>query len=199
MTISLPSTPAPNGATPLLRDFGAVLTPFLGGPEQRINRVGTRFGLRVTMPPLPSADAGRVFVSRLLQARQQRLLMDWPLLAFDPGAVGTPQVNTAVAGGSAVSIKGLPAGYQAKEGQFLSFVCAARRYTHMFSGDGTANGAGVLAAGVFPPLRVALAVNDVVELAQPKIEGHVLPGDELAWEMALDLNIGLSFSVMEAA
>src|SRR3546814_6357232 len=74
--IVLPSDPAPNGATPMLRDFGGTLTPFLGGPEQRINRLGTRLGIRVSMPPMRNGDNGRIFVSRLLQAKQDRLLMD---------------------------------------------------------------------------------------------------------------------------
>src|SRR3546814_17266626 len=33
--IVLSSYPAPNAATPMLRDFGGTLTPFLGGPVQR--------------------------------------------------------------------------------------------------------------------------------------------------------------------
>src|SRR3546814_1410678 len=69
--IVLPSDPAPNGATPMLRDFGGTLTPFLGGPEQRINRLGTRLGIRVSMPPMRNGDNGRIFVSRLLQARSE--------------------------------------------------------------------------------------------------------------------------------
>lgn len=199
MTISLPTDPYPNGATPFLRDFGGILTPFLGGAEQRINRIGTRFGIRVTMPPLPSETTGRTFVSALLRARAERLLMPWPLLSFDPGTPPDPKVKTAISGGSAVALKGLGAGYQAKNGQFISFVHASRRYVHMITGDGIADGAGDLTVGIFPPLRVALSVNDVVEVVMPMIEGHVLPGDELGWEMALDHNIGLSFSVYEGA
>lgn len=199
MTIALPLDPFPNGATPMLRDFGGVLSPFMGGPEIRINRVGTRFGITVTMPPLPSDGTGRVFVSRLIQGRQQRVLMPWPLLEFNPGAVGTPLINAAVASGSAIAIKGLPASYQSKEGQFFSIIHSGRRYVHMFTVDGTATVGGVLTTSIFPPLRTSLSVNDVVELEQPMIEGHVLPGNEITWEMALDRNIGLSFSVLEAA
>jgi len=53
---------------------------------------------------------------------------------------------------------------------------------------------------VWPPMRAAFAVNDVVEIAQPKLEGHVLPGDELTWEMTINhMFEGISFSVVEAA
>lgn len=200
MAISLPADPAPNGATPFLRDFGGVLTPSLGGPELRINRVGTRFGLRVTMPPLLSDEAGRLFVARLLQARFDRLLMEWPLLDFDPGTPGAPLISAAVSGGSVIAIKGLAAGYQVREGQFFSIVHGGRRYVHMFTAGATADSSGLIsAATIFPILRTSLSVNDVLELAQPMIEGNVLPGDELSWDVDTARLIGLSFSVSEAA
>ncbi|GLT01810.1 MAG: hypothetical protein AB7E60_15245 [Sphingobium sp.] len=200
MAITLPADPAPNGATPFLRDFGGVLTPSLGGPELRINRVGTRFGLRVTMPPLLSDEAGRLFVARLLQARFDRLLMEWPLLDFDPGTPGAPLISAAVSGGSVIGIKGLAAGYQVREGQFFSIVHGGRRYMHMFTAAATASGAGVIAAAtIFPMLRSNLAVNDVLEIAKPMIEGNVLPGDELSWELDVARLVGLAFSVVEAA
>ena len=199
MTISLPTDPKPNGATPVLRDFGGVLTPFLGGPEQRINRVGTRFGIRVSMPPLESSVDGRLFVARLNQAKTDRLLMEWPLLDFNPGSPGSPLVSAATASGSTVPLKGMTPGYQGKEGQFLSFVHSSRRYMHMLTADFIVNGSGNATAAIFPMLRVGLSLNDVVEIATPMIEGHVVPGDELSWEMSVDRLIGISFSVMEAA
>ncbi|MEL6876232.1 MAG: hypothetical protein AAGM33_12230, partial [Pseudomonadota bacterium] len=199
MTISLPANAIPNGASPLLRDFSGIATPFLGGPEIRYEGIGTRFGLNVSMPMQESADDGRILVSRLLQARSSRLLMPWPLLDFDPGSPGSPVVDGAVTGGSALPVAGLSAGYQAKEGQFFSIIHNSRRYVHMITGDGTANASGDLALGIFPMLRTDLTAGDVIELAQPMIEGHVLPGDELRWQMSIDRHIGVSFSVMEAA
>lgn len=197
--IVLPSDPAPNGATPMLRDFGGTLTPFLGGPEQRINRLGTRLGIRVSMPPMRNGDNGRIFVSRLLQAKQDRLLMDWPQPGFTIGAPGSPLVSTAASGGTALAIKSLTPSYAIREGQFFSIVHGGRRYVHMFTASVVASGTGTVTASIFPPLRTSLSVNDVVEIAAPKIEGHVLPGEELSWQLALDHTTGISFSVMEAA
>lgn len=199
MTITLPTTPAPTSGAPLLRDFGGVMTPFLGGPEQLINRVGTRFGIRYTMPIMETADQARVFVSRLLQGRKDRVLMRWPHLSFNPGPVGTPLISAAVTAGSAIVIKDLTANYAAKEGQFFSIVSGGRRYIHMFSGDGTASALGVLSISIFPPLRKSLAVNDVVEMTTPIIEGHVSPGDEMSWELSVEKFAQIQFSVMEAA
>lgn len=200
MPIIMPNTPAPSEPSePFLRDFGGVLSPFLGGPEQRINRVGTRFGIRVTYPPLDAATDGMLFVARLMRAKLDRLVMRWPLDGFDPGSPGNPKVGAATAGGSVLPLKGLSAGYAVREGQWFSIVHAGRRYLHLFVANGVADGSGNLSALIFPMLRTALSVDDVIEIAQPMIEGHVLPGDELKWQASLSRRLSLSFSVVEAA
>ena len=198
MPVTLPTCPYPTDYQVLLRDFGAVLTPFLGGPEQRINRLGMRFGLRLTMPPM-DADEGMVYLSRLLQGRQSTVILPWPLLDFDPGTSGAPLVSAAVTSGTTIPIKGLTPGYQVKEGQFFSVIHAGRRYVYMFTADATANGSGNLSAAIFPLLRTALSINDVIEIAQPKIEGLVMPGEEISWQIGLDNAREFSFSVLEAA
>lgn len=198
MPVTLPTCPYPTDYQVLLRDFGAILTPFLGGPEQRINRLGTRFGLRLTMPPM-DADEGMVYLSRLLQGRQSTVTLPWPLLDFDPGTPGAPLVSAAVSSGTAIPIKGLTPGYTIKEGQFFSVIHAGRRYVYMFTADVTADGSGNLSAAVFPLLRTALSINDVIEIAQPKIEGLVMPGEEISWQIGLSNAREFGFSVMEAA
>lgn len=198
MTILLPTSPAPAGATPLFRDFGGVLTPFMGGEEQTINRVGDRFGVRVTMPAMKTQQQGMLFVARLLRAKKERLLMRWPLNGFVPGAPGTPRVS-ATASGMVLPIKGLTPGYAAREGQWFSIIRAGRRYFHQFAADGEADGSGNLSGLIFPMLRRTMQVNDVIEIAEPMIEGHVLPGEELSWDLAVANFLSISFSVLEAA
>ncbi len=196
MAIALPTWPAPAGAEPWLVDFGGELVPFLGGPVQRINRLGTRLGLRVTMPPM-RGDVARQFQTRLLRAKFDRALLEWPLLDLDPGAPPNPQIN-ATSSGTAVSVKGLGSGYQVVEGQPLSIIHGGRRYVHLATGSVVANGAGVAAIGVFPPSRVTYSVNDTVEIVTPIIEGLVSPGDELGWSLAVEHTMGFSFSVVES-
>jgi len=137
--ISLPSNLVPNGASPFLLDFGSVLTPYNGGPTQRINRLGMRIGARFSMPPLRSQDDGLVLISRLMQAKADRLLIDWPLLGFDPGPVGPPLVRAAGAGGTALHLKGLPAGKVLKEGRPVPVIAGGRR-SFPFSTGATAKG-----------------------------------------------------------
>ncbi len=196
MAIALPTCPLPNVSQPFLRDFGGDLVPFLGGPEQRINRLGTRLGCRFTMPEMED-DEARPFLSALLRGRQDTVLMPWPLGTFDPGAPPSPAIS-ATSTGTALSLKGLGAGYQVREGQPLSVIHGGRRYMHLSTGDVTANGSGVANIGVFPPTRVTYSADDVVELVAPIIQGKVSPGDEITWQMALELDIAISFSVVES-
>lgn len=197
--IVMPDWVVPNGATPFLRDFGAVLTPFLGGPEQRINRLGTRFGVRITLPPAQTRSDALIIQSRLLRAREDRLRMEWMQPDFDTGAPGAARVAAAIVSGTAVPLKGMAAGYQAKEGQFLSLVHGARRYLHIFATDGTVGGDGTLNANIWPMLRTNLSNNDVVEIAPPMIEGLVSPGEELSWQISVDRLASFSFTLAEGA
>lgn len=195
--VALPTCPMPDSIQPFLRDFGGNLTPFLGGPEQRINRLGTRFGVRYTMPPLEGADA-RAFVARLVRGRFDRVLMPWPVTDFDPGDPGNPTINANYSGGSAIVLEGLDVSYTILEGQFFSIVHAGRRYMHMSTGNASPDGSGVVVMSIFPPLRTAVSIGDVVEIASPMIEGMVSPGDELGWQYALTSDTAISFSVVES-
>lgn len=197
--ITLPDNPSPNGMTPILRDFSGVMTPFLGGPEQIIVRPGTRFGARVALPPLRTDELGRIYVSRLMQGRHKGILMKWPLLEFDPGVPGAPLIALAVANGTTIQMKGLTAGYKLKEGQFFSVIAGGRRYLHMVTTDVIVDHFGLATVNIFPALRKALLLNDVVEIAQPMIEGFISPGQELSWEIASDKHMAISFTIMERA
>lgn len=197
--IQFPESAVPNSAEPFLRDFGGVLTPFLGGPEQRINRLGTRFGLRVTLPPKRTRDEALVIQSRLLRARQDRLLIEWPQPDFDLGNPGAPVLASAVTSGSSLVLSGFAAGYEAKEGQFFSIIHAGRRYLHIFAETKAADASGGLSIDIFPMIRTPLSAGDVLEVAKPMIEGLVSPGDELAWQIAVSRLASFSFFVSEGA
>lgn len=195
MTLTLPTNPAPREAQPLKVSFDGVLTPFLGGPVRPLGRLGTRLGLRVTYPPIRGTVA-RQFQARLIRGQSQRVLLEWPLLDLNPGTPPNPQVN-ASSSGTAISVKGLGAGYVYQEGQPLSVVHDGRRYTHIMTGGGAADGSGVAAIGIYPPSRVTYAVNDTVEIEAPKIEGLVNPGEEWSWGYALEHTMDFAFTVVE--
>lgn len=195
MTLTLPTNPAPRQASPLKVSFDGVLTPFMGGPVNPIGRLGTRLGLRVSYPPIRGAVA-RQFQSRLVRGQNERVILDWPLLDLDPGSPPNPQIN-ASSSGTAISVKGLGPSYVYQEGQPLSVIHDGRRYMHLMTGGGAANGSGVATIGIYPPSRVTYSVNDTVEIEQPKIEGLVSPGEEWSWGYALEHTMDFAFSVIE--
>ncbi|TCM17204.1 hypothetical protein EDF56_106320 [Novosphingobium sp. PhB165] len=197
--ITLPDTAIPNDATVLLRDFGTVLTPFLGGPEQRINRPGTRFAMSVVLPNKRTQDDALKIQSRLLRAREDRLLMEFWQPGFDPGDPGAPVVSAAVNSGSSLPLSGLRAGYVIKEGQFASIIHAGRRYVYMFAADFVAGAGGAVLATIWPMLRTPLSAGDVVEIKKPMIEGLVNPGDELSWQISVDCMRAFNFKISEGA
>ncbi|MFD0848204.1 hypothetical protein [Sphingosinicella xenopeptidilytica] len=198
MAVTLPTCPYPNDYQVLLRDFGGVLTPFLGGPEQRINRIGTRFGLRVVLPSMDAGE-GQTYIARLLQGRSQTVILPFPIFDLETTGTGTPLVRTDTAGGSTIPLKGMTVGYPIKEGQFFHVVHSGQRYIYMATAATTVNGSGNADLPIFPILRTGLTTNDVVNFETPMIEGFVSPGDDLSWQIGLDNGREIAFSVMEIA
>lgn len=168
-SIVLPASPGVKSVKPMLLSFGGILTPFLGGPTQRINRLGTRWAMRFTMPVM-TAEQARYWISALAQGVDRGGVMSIPQ-DIDVGSPGAPLLSAGVTAGATLPLKGLTPGYVVKDGQFLSVIHAGQRYTHMFTADAVIGGGGTINAAVWPMVRTGLSVNDVVEIADPKIDG----------------------------
>ena len=192
MTIELPLCPLPIDHQFLLRDPGGILSPLLGGPDQRINRIGMRLGLRLVLPEM-EAEEGMAYVSDLLRGRTQRARAFIPITRFDVGSPGNPRVASNISGGSAISVTGLSGGYVMRKGQFFSVEHNGRSYLHQVTGDATSNWP------IFPPLRTSLSANDPIEVARPVIEGFISPKEEMAWQIAISLKTSVAFSIVEAS
>jgi hypothetical protein len=192
--ILLPSTPAVRTAKPALVDFGGNLTPSLGGPVQRIERLGTRHGLTVELPPMKEEPDGRLWASALRQGKSNGVRMPWPQFSLPVGSPGSPTVNGAVAGGMSLPVHGLASSYAAKAGQFFSVVHGGRRYLYSITADTTASG-GAATWPIFPMLRTALSNGDAIEMNPAYIEGY-LQGD-LSWNLMTEPYAGFSFTVVE--
>jgi hypothetical protein len=197
LSILLPSMPGPSSAQPSYIDYGGILRPFLGGDDQKLNRLGDRFALVVTMPPMPTA-AAMVWVSRLIQAQKSGAIMEWPQPDFDTGNPGFPAVRGSGAGGTSLPLKSVVAAYRILEGQFMSVIHGGRRYLHMANADAVMNGSGQTTLSVSPMIRPVLNDGDVVEIAKPMIEGF-LEGNALTWNIDLARTVGLQFTIREAA
>lgn len=169
-------------AVPGMLDFGGILTPPTGGEEQRVNRLGNRFTLQMTVDTDTEAEA-RILLQRLLRAQTEGALMPWPAWSMNVGQPGAPQVDGAVSGGKTLPIKGLSPYYAIREGQPLSIIIDGRRYMHTCDAEVIADETGDAEILVTPMLRKALAGDEVIELAKPMIEG-ALDGDGRQWQIA---------------
>lgn len=195
--ITLPTDPAPFSAAPGLIDFGGFLEPGLGAEVQRIDRMGNRFALAVTMPPMEVAEA-MVFVSRLIRGKTEGVRMEFPLLGFNPGSTGTPRVNGAGQAGRSLVADGFAASYPVKEGQWFTHVNAGRYFLYNIDGNVTANGAGQVTLPISPMLRVEPADNDLLLFAQPLVEGYI-HGEEWRWQLSVQRMTGIEFELRERA
>lgn len=194
--INLPLHPSPASAEPALIDFGGFLTPALGGPVQRLERMGNRFRISVGMPPMHNEAVGRTWVRALIQGKQEGARMPFPLLGFNPGAPGNTLVNGAAQSGRTLIVTGATPNYAFRDGQFFSIVTNGKHHLHMVTAEAFASAIGQATLSIEPMIRVSPANNDVCHFGQPMIEGFII-GDEQMWSMGLGNIIGLGFDLVE--
>ncbi len=195
-SIVLPASPGPLSLAWQLLDFGNTQKGALGGAAQRINRLGNRWAVNVTMPPLTALQA-RNWSAGLTAALQNgvRMAIRQPDLAI--GTPGTVRVNGDGQAGASLVCDGASAAYVARIGQWASVITGGRRYLYQIAADATASGGGAITLTLTTPLRVAHADNDLVELAAPEIEGLIVGLPE--WGIDVDrLTRGFSFTIEEA-
>ncbi len=185
MAIDLPALPRGSTIAPRGLRFGGDLRSVLGGPTQRMTRLGSRFAVDVDMPKMAAPCAAGLIAARL-RAETLGDTLRLPIPQNGNGsAAGAPTatggaINSAVltkAGGGAIAV-----------GMFFSFVAGGRSYLHMVTSVAGAT------LGVAPLLR-ASPVGHVLNFAAPVIEGLV---DETAWTLERLRVIGQRFTITEA-
>jgi hypothetical protein len=197
MSILLPSSPGPRAAVPAFLDWGAVLSSPLGGADQKLNRLGDRFALDVTMPPIPSAEDGAAWVAAVIQGQKEGVLFPWPQ-GIDIAGAGALAVDGAGQAGTSLDVKGSTPGRTFARGQFFSVIHSGRRYLHILTAAATADGAGKASFSIEPMIRTAgYSNNAVIEIDEPMIEGF-LEGNAREWTLDTAMFVGLQFRIKEA-
>jgi hypothetical protein len=182
---------------PAYLDWGGTLRPIFGGSLQKLNRLGDRFALSVTMPPLPTADAGRIWVASLILAQRQGAIMRFYQPGFDPGEPGSPVVDGAGQAGSSLALRGFVPGYVVRFGQFFSMIVGGRYYIEMAAADATADSDGKMVLPISPMMRMRPSSGTICDFVNPKIEG-LLDGERREWTLDVALFTGLTFQIEEA-
>ncbi len=189
--LTLTTDPAPANMGIAMITAKNVLAPAFGDGEQELLRKGSRYALTFLMPPMR-------YVTSMewddLMAEGDTVVMKVHQPGFDTGAPGTPRVNGAGQSGSALVIDGLTNGYVIRKGQFLSVVTQGRRFLYRAKASVTVTG-GSATVPLRTMLRFPPSDNDVVEIAQPMIEGFVRDMD--SWEVGVDRLVVLKFTVRE--
>jgi hypothetical protein len=188
MAVTLPTLPQGTSTEITLKSSAVDHTPYLGGPQQRLSRLGDRFAIKVDCRPMRASQAG-VVIAALLEGLAQRVLYPVPQPGLDQGQWANGSVSGSHAGGRTLSFSG--GGAEKVVGQYLSIVKNGTRYLHMI----TAAGGSTLT--VIPALRTTLSGGETIEFGEPKIEGYLV-GSEQSWVLGMVENVGLTFEIVEA-
>lgn len=195
--IELPDSPAPANVIPGLLYFGSTITPPLGGATQTIERLGTRYKIKVSMPPLPNQATALAFLSKLRRAKSEGIRMAWPLGGFQPGDPGpNPRVRFFAYSGRAMRLTGLNDGYEIKEGQFFSVVSDGQNYLYEVTETVVVGSSGEQDISVFPLIRATHAPADPVHISRPVIEG-IVHGQDFDWELSVEHLNSFEFEIHE--
>ena len=186
-------------AEPGMPDFGVLQKPVLGGPINKIDRLGGGHTLSYTVPPKMMEPDGRRLVARCQMAKRYGVVLEVPQVEFD---VGTPGVGItiagAVAGGRYAQITGATPRYAVRMGQALNIKRNGHRYLYFAAAQAVLDGAGAGTIELTRPLRTKLVGGEAVNLAKPVIEGWI-EGDNFNWPIDMQRTVGLKFDVVERA
>lgn len=178
-----------------LVDFGGTLSGALGGADQRLNRLGNRWRMTVTLARLTAAEADAWAVD-LARGLRTGVRMRVPEPGMPSGSPGTVLVAGAGQAGSTLSVDGGTVGHVIRKGKWLSILTGGRRYLHKVAAPLQLGTGGAGTIEIEPLLRVTPADNAVVELAVPIIEGLIEP---VPWSIDVRrIAEGVSFTIREA-
>jgi len=186
MTVALPLLPKQATVAPRLLRFGGDLLSALGGPTQRIVRLGSRFSVDVQLPTLDAECAGR-WVGAMLRADTLGETVSLIVPQLGDGKVVAAAAGTGAVGASSLAITG---GANMKAGLLFSFQAGGRAYLHQVTHLISAT-----QIGIAPLLRVAIN-GAALNFATPTVEGFV---EETAWSVEFLRFVGQSFSLTENA
>lgn len=196
MSIDLTGIPIAS-VVPSMIEFGGVLTPSLGGPSQRVDRLGNRWAMEFQTAPMRMEPDARHWAAQLALAKREGALLRVSLPNFDPIAPGSPAVAEATLSGRTVPIAGMTGNHPIRSGQWVSIVHGGQRYLDMVVANSVSAADGTATLSIANLLRVPLAVGDTVELARPMIEGSIT--GVLSWPWQNNRLSVFSFRIEEDA
>lgn len=195
----------PRGTTYTVRQVtkGADLNAALGGTDVRINRMGDRWAIDVTVPAIRNHTCGMALLADLNRGRAEgvAILFPQPGLCIR-GTPGSVVVDGADQTGTTLNVKGGNQNFLLRKGQFFSVSktvgAGTRRYLYQVTADTRIDADGEAALPIWPMLRRSPDDEDVIEILAPRIEG-LLQGSGQEWTPTSLGSLGLSFTIQERA
>jgi hypothetical protein len=169
--IDLPLHPGPSESQPFVLDFGALRTPPLGGPVQRINRLGNRYAIELNLPAMDPFDA-RLWSAALARAVTQGARWRLRQVGLDIGPLRNVVVAGAGQAGTTLAVSGGTPGAPWHAGQFFNLVAGGRRYLHQLAAAGRFAADGTAALPLAEMLRTVPAATAPLDFL-PVIEGWI--------------------------
>jgi len=184
--ITFPIAPRGTKVTPRLVRTGGDLVSALGGPTQRITRIGSRYAAQVELPTLDADCAAKWLACPLLaEAAGDTLAFIMPQM-LDPSGINI--AGTGSAGSNQVTYAG---GGHPAPGMWFSVQVGGRHYLHLVTAQTGAN-----KVSVSPLLRVDLT-GQAMDLNAPKLEGFC--DTDTSWSVEFFRFVGHSFTITENA
>lgn len=182
--IQFPDVPRGTVVTPHLVRVSGDLVSTLGGPTQRITRLGSRYAAEVALPSLDADCAARWLGCPLrAEAEGQTLALVMPQMIDAEHMAGV--LGTGVAASNLVTFSG-PA---PRPGMWFSFLSGGRHYLHLITD------VSGLSAKVSPLLRKPMSATPM-EFVAPLLEGFC---DDTAWSLEYFRFVGHKFTITESA
>lgn len=184
--------------TARILDFGSMIEGTLGGADQKLDRLGTRFEIDFESIPVRTETDGRRWIALLQQAKLQGGRVIYPQLGFNIGSPGSTLANGVHSTGTTLNVKGGTPYYTVRAGQALNVIKDGRRYLYFAAAQETLNGTGNGSIVLTCKMRKILSGDEVIDLKTPCVEGFIR-GNEQEWELAAAQLNSFKFTIKERA
>lgn len=197
MTVALPTNGIAN-AEPFFIDAGGILSSPVGGYDQRLNRIGSRFGCTFTTKPM-KADEARIWIARLIRGVHEKASIKFP----QPGVVTQISnfASKAVAANAEIIESLNPTGAgdfrSLLEGQFFHVIVSGKSYLYQVKSQVAFVPGSTLLFPVQPMVRIPWASGANLVFLNPQIEGYVV-NEAPRWSIDIAKIYGLTFTIREA-
>lgn len=192
MSLILPTDPPPASMLVALVSTKNTLVPATGGDEQELQRKGSKYALTYSMPFITYVQS-MDWDDLMAEGDLVQMLVYQP--GFDTGSPGAPRVNGSGQAGTSLVVDGLTPNYVVRKGQFLNITTGSQIFLYRAKAEVVANSSGQASIPLRTLLRRPPADNDVINLADPVIEGFVRDLGE--WSVGIEHLVSLRFTVRE--